>query len=97
MCAHDSKAQTTILMRLRVQLLIAEAAPKAEPVTTEGITRVGFIQLQAHMIMMQRLDLVWRMLFMFGYDRTLHLMPGLFVTIPEHSTNPVCPASPVPL
>ena len=61
----------------------------AEPVTTEGITRVGFIQLQAEMIRMERLDLVWHMLFRFGYSRTLALSPLLFSTLPDRAAAPV--------
>jgi EF hand associated len=74
---------------LGVQMLIRDRDAKAEPVTTEGITRVGFIQLQAQMVVTERLDLVWRMLFMFGYDRSLSLDAKLFANIPEHSTTPV--------
>lgn len=70
-------------------MLIAEREPESEPVTTEGITRIGFIQLQAQMIVMERVDLVWRMLFMFGYDRTLSLSPQLFASIPVHDSSPV--------
>ena len=41
------------------------------------------------MVVTERLDLVWRMLFMFGYDRTLSLAPRLFESIPQHDTSPV--------
>ena len=72
-----------------MQLLIEGSTSEQEAVTTEGLTRVGFIQLQGHMLMNDRVDLIWRMLFKFGYDRSLHLQPALFANIPQHDTQPV--------
>ena len=73
-----------------VQMLIEDANdPQAEPVTTEGITRVGFMQLQMQMLVQERLDLIWHMLFRFGYTRSLALDPRLFASLPDRSVTPV--------
>lgn len=63
-----------------VQALM-ERAP--DSVTTLGITRSGFMQLQAMMIQQLRLDICWNMLRSFGYNRQLHLDPSVYDLIPE--------------
>jgi hypothetical protein len=72
-----------------LQLLIRENAVDQEPVTTEGLTRIGFIQLQVQMLVIQRADLVWKTLMKFGYDRSLSLDPALYTSIPQHASQPV--------
>lgn len=60
---------------------LMERAP--DSVTTLGITRSGFMQLQAMMIQQLRLDICWNMLRSFGYNRQLHLDPAVYDLIPE--------------
>jgi hypothetical protein len=72
-----------------LQLLIRENTVDQEPVTTEGLTRIGFIQLQVQMLVIQRADLVWRTLIKFGYDHSLSLEPALYASIPRHTSQPV--------
>jgi hypothetical protein len=76
-----------------LQLLIRENTVDEEPVTTEGLTRIGFIQLQVQMLVIQRADLVWQTLIKFGYDRSLTLDPALYAGIPQHACQPVRPAA----
>jgi hypothetical protein len=61
-----------------------------DSVTTLGVTRVGFMQLQAMMIQQQRLDICWTMLRSFGYNRQLHLKPEMFTHIKDLQSDPVC-------
>lgn len=67
-----------------------------DSVTTQGVTRSGFMQLQAMMIQQQRLDICWTMLRSFGYNRQLHLKPEMFSHIKDLATDPVR-APPQPL
>lgn len=66
---------------------LMERAP--DSVTTQGITRNGFMQLQAMMIQQQRLDICWTMLRSFGYNRQLHLKPDMFASIKDHASDSV--------
>lgn len=70
-------------------LLQTRASGDTEPVSTDGITQKGFMQLLMHMVEHERADLVWRMLFMFGYDRSLGLAPELTQGIPQRTSHPV--------
>lgn len=67
---------------------LMERAP--DSVTTHGITRSGFMQLQAMMIQQQRLDICWNMLRSFGYNRHLHLEAAVYESIPEAPGSQVC-------
>lgn len=60
---------------------LMERAP--DSVTTQGVTRSGFMQLQAMMIQQERLDICWNMLRSFGYNRQLHLDSGVYASIPD--------------
>ena len=64
-------------------------ARSPDSVTTQGVTRSGFLQLQAMMIQQQRLDICWTMLRSFGYNRDLHLRPELFTNIKDLATDAV--------
>ena len=72
-------------------LLQTRASGDTEPVTTDGITQKGFMQLLMSMVEHERADLVWRMLIMFGYDRKLSLAPEATQKIPTRQANPVRP------
>jgi EF hand associated len=61
----------------------------ADSVTTQGITRNGFMQLQAMMIQQQRLDICWTMLRSFGYNRQLRLKPEMLASIKDYASDPV--------
>ena len=66
-----------------------------DSVTTLGVTRNGFMQLQAMMIQQQRLDICWTVLRSFGYNRQLHLKPEMFAHIKDLATEPVRPPTPL--
>jgi hypothetical protein len=70
-------------------LLQALMERSPDSVTTQGVTRSGFMQLQAMMIQQQRLDICWTMLRSFGYNRQLHLKPDMFSHIKDLAADPV--------
>lgn len=53
-----------------------------ESVTTAGVTRAGFMHLQALIIVQERLDVCWHQLRKFGYDKTVALDPALLSAVP---------------
>lgn len=88
LASHVRGAAEEKAVRLSCMQALMERAP--DSVTTLGITRSGFMQLQAMMIQQQRLDICWNMLRSFGYNRQLILDPAVYQSIPEGPGSVVC-------
>jgi EF hand associated len=64
-----------------------------DSVTTEGVTRAGFMHLQALIITQQRLDVCWHQLRKFGYNKTVELDSSLMASVPGKAAGSATPCA----